>query len=60
MGEYGVLFQNEPIDVSEEFAPRSAHLRLEREVDAFALKDDPLQGREGWTVRTAAGGHQDA
>jgi hypothetical protein len=35
-------------------------LRLEREGDGFALKDDPLQGRIGWTVRTASGGHQDA
>ena len=76
MGEYGVTFQNEPIGVSEgfarqeihfrvgskvlEFDPRSAHLRLEREGDGFALKVDPLRGRIGWTVRTAAGGQQDA
>ncbi len=35
-------------------------LRLEREGDGFALNDDPLQGRVAWTVRPAAGDHQDA
>ena len=35
-----------------QFANRAAALRLEYEGDDFVLKEDPLQGKVEWKIRT--------
>ena len=46
MGEFGVVFQNEPVDVSEEFSRQENHFFVGEKVEEF--DPESASGRLSW------------